>query len=155
MLEIYALNLNGKKPIYVNQFFWTLKLLLLFKSYEKKPRHTEPTSSFKHLPSGNKFSWLMNNKMIDAYGGNPTQISIANHLRFLYLSKEMELIYPQVNTMLQNAFIILLCDFKNKYTSRLKSLRFPSPNFNFSAHKDNLFHLCLSLLKLLIHFHST
>lgn len=37
MLEIYALNLNDKKPIYVNQFFWTLKLLLLFKSYEKNP----------------------------------------------------------------------------------------------------------------------
>lgn len=145
----------AKKPIYVNQFFWKLKLLLLFKSYEKNSRHTEPPSSFKHLPSGNKFPCLMNDKMVDAYGGNPTQIFIVSHLRFLYLSKEMKLIHPQVNTMLQNVFIILLCDFQNKYTSRLKSLRFPSPNFNFSAHMDNLFHLRLSLLRLLIHFHPT
>lgn len=67
---------------------------------KKKSRHTEPPSSFKHLPSGNKFRCLMNDKMVDAYGGNPTQIFIVSHLRFLYLSKEMKLIHPQVNTML-------------------------------------------------------
>lgn len=45
MFEIDGINLNGKKPIYVNQFLQKLKLLLLFKSYGKN-RHKELPSSF-------------------------------------------------------------------------------------------------------------